>query len=178
MTTTQMSTKTGGIMAVFSYLDTFCGAIEKIRDRAEFSGHEAFSPTSYHEIEHACHFDPSPVRKFTLVGGLTGVTLGFALAIGLDYDWPMVVGGKPGGFFSIPAYVVIGFELTILLGAIATIAGMLIMGRIPNPKLRVLDPRTTDDKFAIYVPGATVDGPEAKLLRELGAEEINATQAP
>jgi hypothetical protein len=177
-TSTLMSTKSSGVMAVFSYLDKFCGALEKVRDRSDFHGFEAFSPTSYHEIEHAMHFDPSPVRKFTLIGGLTGVTTGFALALGLDYNWPIVVGGKPAGVFSIPAYVVIGFELTILLGAICTIAGMLIMGRIPNPKLRVLDPRTTDDKFAIYVPGATVDGPQAKLLRELGAEEINATQAP
>jgi hypothetical protein len=74
--------------------------------------------------------------------------------------------------------VVIGFELTILFGALATIAGILIMGRLPNPKLRILDTRTTDDKFAIYVPGATLDGPQAMLLRELGAEEINVTQAP
>lgn len=176
--TAMMSTETSGVLAVFSYLDKFCEAIEQVRDRQDFQGYEAFSPTSYHEIEHACHFPPSPVRKFTLVGGLTGVTAGFALALGMDYDWPIVVGGKPAGAFSIPAYVVIGFELTILLGAIATILGMLIMGRIPNPKLRVLDTRTTDDKFAIYVPGATVDGPQAQLLKQLGAEEINATQAP
>lgn len=173
-----MSTKSNGIMAIFSYLDKFCGAIEAVRDRSEFHGHEAFSPTSYHEIEHACQFDPSPVRKFTLIGGLTGVTAGFGLALGLDYDWPIVVGGKPAGMFSIPAYVVIGFEMTILFGALATIAGILVMGRLPNPKLRVLDPRTTNDKFGIYVPGATVEGPQAALLRELGAEEINGMQAP
>ncbi len=176
--TTPVSTKTSGILGVFSYLDKFCEAIEKIRDRSDFHGHESFSPTSYHEIEHAYQFDPSPVRKFTLVGALTGLVTGFSLALGMDSDWPIVVGGKPAGVFSIPAYVVIGFELTILFGALATIAGILIMGRLPNPKLRILDTRTTDDKFAIYVPGATLDGPQATLLRELGAEEINVTQAP
>lgn len=165
-----------GVFAVFKYLDDTCNVIEKIRDRQDFRGHEVFTPTSYHEIEHASNFGSSPVRFFTLIGGLTGVTLGFALALFMDYDWPIIVGGKQAGVLSIPAYVVIGFELTILLGAIATIAGMLIMGRIPNPKVPVVDPRTTDDRFAVFVPGATLDGPQAKLLKDHGAEEIRITR--
>ncbi len=56
------------------------------------------------------------------------------------------------GWYSIIAYVVIGFECTILLGAIATILGMLVMGRIPNPKVSVLDPRLTDNRFGVFVP--------------------------
>jgi hypothetical protein len=52
---------------------------------------------------------------------------------------------------------------------------MLVMGRLPNPKRRVLDPRTTDDRFAIFVPEVGLDSPQAQLLRELGAEEVKAT---
>jgi hypothetical protein len=167
-----MADSNKGIFAVFKYLDDTCTVIEKIRDRQDFAGHEVFTPTSYHEIEHASNFGPSPVRWFTLVGGLTGVTSGFALALFMDYDWPIIVGGKQAGVLSLPAYVVIGFELTILLGAICTIAGMLIMGRIPNPKVPVVDPRTTDDMFGVFVPGATLDSPQAKLLKDHGATEI------
>ena len=164
-----------GVIAIFKYLDVVCDAIERIRERTDFAGHEVLSPTSYHEIEHACGFGASPVRFFTLVGALTGMCCGFALCLGLDWDWPMIVGGKSPIFNSLPAYVVIGFECTILLGAIATITGMLFMGRIPNPRRRALDPRTTDDRFAIFVPGVNLTSPQAQLLRECGADEVRAT---
>ena len=170
-----MSQQDQGVIAVFKYLDTFCEAIEKVRDRNDFDNYEALSPTSYHEIEHSSGYGASPVRFFTLIGGLTGMCAGFALALFTDWDWPIVVGGKTPGIYSLPAYVVIGFECTILFGAIATIIGMLVMGRIPNPKRRILDVRTTDDMFAIFVPGANMSGPQAQLLKELGAEEIRAT---
>lgn len=164
-----------GVLGVFRYLDSLCEAIEKVRERDDFAGHEVFSPTSYHEIEHACAFGPSPVRLFTLVGALTGMTLGFCLALATDWDWPIVVGGKTPGAYSLPAYVVIGFECTILLGVIFTIAGMLIMGRIPNPKRRVLDNRLTDDRFAIFVPNVGLDSTQAQLLKQLGADEVKLT---
>jgi hypothetical protein len=164
-----------GIIAIFAYLDEVCAAIEKIKDRSDFIDHEVLSPTSYHEIEHAEGFGASPVRFFTLVGALTGMTGGFFLCLILDWDWPLVVGGKTAGIYSLPAYVVIGFECTILLGAIFTILGMLVMGRIPNPKRKVLDPRTTDDRFAIFVPDTEPSGPQAAFLKECGAEEVRAT---
>lgn len=164
-----------GVIAIFRYLDTFCHAIERVRDRSDFSGFEALSPTSYHEIEHAHGFGASPVRLFTLIGALTGTTVGFLLPLVCDWDWDIVVGGKTAGAWSLPAYVVLGFECTILFGAISTILGMLVMGRIPNPKRRVLDTRITDDRFAIYLPGARADGPQGLFLRECGAEEVRNT---
>ena len=163
------------IIGIFRHLDTVCAAIEKVRVRPDFAGHEVFSPTSYHEIEHASGFGASPVRAFTLIGALTGTCTGFGLALACDWDWPIIVGGKTPGIYSLPAYVVLGFEFTILLGAIATVAGMLVMGRIPNPKRRVLDVRTTDDKFAIFLPGAQLASPQAQFLRDCGAEEVRNT---
>lgn len=171
----QMGDADQGIIGIFRYLDTFCHAIERVRERSDFAGYEALSPTSYHEIEHSSGFGASPVRFFTLAGALTGMCAGFSLALLTDWDWPIIVGGKTPGVYSLPAYVVIGFECTILFGGIATILGMLVMGRIPNPKRRVLDVRTTDDKFAIFLPGVKADSPQAQLLRECGAEEVRNT---
>lgn len=167
-----MANKEQGIVAIFSYLDQLTDAIKDIKHKPEFSGHETFSPTSYHEIESAYDFKPSPVRFLTLAGGLTGMFTGFALALITDYDYPLVVGGKTAGIYSLPAYVIIGFELTILLGAFGTIAGMLFFGKLPNLKKSVLDTRFTDDKFGIYVPGVHPDSEQAKLLQKFGAEEI------
>ncbi len=167
-----MKKRPGGILAVYKYLDHLTDAMEKIRDRADFQGHEVFSPTSYHEIEHAGHFGASNVRWFTLIGAMTGTISGFALPLLMDYDWPLTVGGKQGGILSLPAYVIIGFELTILLGGLATIIGMLVTCKIPNPNQRVLDPRFTDDRFGIFVPGVQENSEQARLLRECGAEEL------
>jgi hypothetical protein len=166
-----------GILAIYKYLDDVTAAIKNIRTRADFAEHEIFTPTSYHEIEHACDFPSSPVKWFTLTGALTGMCAGFALTLATDYDWPLVVGGKTPGIYSLPAYVVIGFECTILFGAIATILGMLIMGRIPNPKVSVLDARLTNDRFGIFVPNVGESSEQAQVLRKFGAEEIKTVGA-
>src|SRR5688572_11001253 len=167
----------GGILAVYQYLDNLTDAMKSIRDRADFKDHEVFSPTSYHEIEEALDAGASPVRWFTLSGALTGTVTGFGLALWLDYDWPQVVGGKLAGLYSVPAYVVIGFELTILFGGLMTILGMLVMGRLPNPKQRILDPRFTDDRFGIFVPNASLESEQARLLKQCGAEEIRIIES-
>jgi len=49
---------------------------------------------------------------------------------------------------------------------------MLVMGRLPNPTQRILDPRFTDDRFGIFVPNAKLEGEQAKLLKQCGAEEL------
>ncbi len=161
-----------GILAIFKYLDDTTDAIKKIKDRKDCDGFEVFSPTAYHEIDHALDLPPSPVRWYTLVGGLTGMVTGFGICLLCDWDWPLIVGGKTAGIYSLPAYVVIGFELTILLGALATILGMLIHCKIPNPNVRVMDKRILDDRFAIFIPNASKEGEPSKLLQQCGAEEL------
>jgi hypothetical protein len=163
-----------GIVASFQYFDDFLDSIKAIKGKPEFRGHEIYSPCSYHELMEFAEeqMGPSQVRWFTLVGALTGVTAGFSMCLLLDYDWPIVVGGKTAGVYSLPAYFIFGFEVMILLGALCTIAGMLIMGRLPNPRSWVLHPRITDDRFVVFVPNALPDGDQARLLQELGAEEV------
>ena len=166
----------GGVLAIYKYLDDTCDAITKVRDRGDCQGYDVYTPTSYHEIEHACGFGSSPVKWFTLAGAMTGTVSGFALALLMDYDWSIVVGGKTAGIYSIPAYVVLGFELTILFGGIMTILGMLVMGKLPNPTQRILDTRFTDDRFGIFVPNATLDGEPAQVLKGCGAEEVRLVE--
>lgn len=169
--------KEKGLVGVFRYLDDVCQTMDKIKDRGDFKDHELISPTSYHELIHIAEekYGSSQVKWFTLAGGLTGVLTGFGMPLWMDYDWPIVVGGKTAGIYSVPAYFVFGFELMILFGALATIMGMFVMGRFPNPKATIIDERTTDDRFVIFVPGASSDGDQAKLLKEFGAEEVYST---
>jgi hypothetical protein len=167
--------KSKGIIGLYKHLDTVCAAVERVKGRHDFREHDVYSPTSYHEIEHACAYEPSPVRWFTFFGAMTGTIAGFALCLLCDWDWPVVVGGKSPGIYSLPAYVVIGFEFTILFGAIGTVLGILTMCRLPNPKTKVLDNRLTDDMFGIFVPNVGLDSPQAQFLKETGAVEVKAT---
>jgi len=145
---------TPGVLAVFGHLDATVDAIGKLRQ----GGHTDFtvySPIPRHEIEDALDQPVSPVRMFTLIGGISGCAVGAWLTLYMSYDWPIVVGGKPVG--SIPPY---GIAFTALFAARrqGTIA---------------YDARFTNDKFGVFVPcEAARAGPVETLLRGAGAEEV------
>lgn len=144
-----MKTAQQGLMASFDYLDSAVSAIKKLRQDG-FEEITAFAPYPEHHIEEALGYGNSPVRMFTLVGGLTGAATGFAFTIFTAMDWPLVTGGKP--IVSIPAYVVIAFEMTILFGVLATVIGVLWNMRVPDIKSHVVyDPQFTAGRFGVYV---------------------------
>jgi hypothetical protein len=131
-----------------------------------------FSPVPSHELEHALHAGESPVRMFTLVGGLTGAAAGFAFPTWTSMDWPLVTGGKP--IISTPAWVIIAFELTILFGALSTVAGLFINARLPQRRLlQVYDPSFSSDRFGVLVaPPAGKEATVREIMSENGAAEI------
>ena len=140
----------GGLLASFEYLDDIVDAIHELR-KAGFKGLKAFSPYPEHHIEDALGYGQSPVRVWALVGGLTGAATGFAFTIFTSMDWPLVTGGKP--ILSIPAYVVIAFELTILFGALSTVIGLFINARVPKiGRPLVYGVEFSSGHFGLYVP--------------------------
>lgn len=160
-----------GMLGVFDTLDTAVEAVEQLR-AAKAGRLTVFSPMPSHDLEHAIHPAQSPVRLFTLVGGLTGTATGFALPTWTSMDWPLVTGGKP--IISMPAWVIIAFELTILFGALSTVAGMLITARLPNRKpLVIYDPSFSADRFGVQVEPGSGDADRAReILTSAGAVEI------
>ncbi len=156
-----------GILASYEYLDSTVDAIENLR-KAGFEDVKAYAPYPDHHIEHALGYGESPVRVWTLVGALTGAATGFAFTIWTSVDWPLVVGGKP--IISIPAYIPIVFEMTVLFGALSTLIGLAVLTRLPNLKPAVVyDPEFTAGRYGVYIEaeGSRLD--EARKI--LNAEE-------
>jgi len=158
-----------GLLASYEYLDSTVDAITALR-RAGFQP-KAYMPYPDHHIEHALGYDQSPVRVWTLVGGLTGAATGLAFPVWTSVDWPLVVGGKP--IVSIPPYIIITFELMVLFGALSTIIGLFVLSRLPRVKPAIIyDPEFTAGRYGVYVEaeGARLDEARKILDAEQPAE--------
>jgi hypothetical protein len=160
-----------GVLGLYAELDTVTEAIARLR-KAGLRDLVVFSPLPRHELEHALEPPESPVRIFTLVGGLTGAATGFALPIYTSLDWPLVTGGKP--IISLPPFVIIAFELTILFGALATVLGLFVAARLPRARLRVVyDTSFSEDGFGVLVaPPAGRRDEARRIFEETGASQI------
>jgi len=160
------------VVGIFSYIDTTKQALELLKSR----GHRDYRlhmPTYIEELAETADDRVSPVRFITFAGGLTGLICGIAMTGWMSADWPIRTSMKP--VLSWPAYTIIMFELTILLGGLANLLAMFGFTRLlrlkPEPGF---DPRFTDDKFGIVVPARDDNLEELKaLLEEAEAEEIN-----
>ncbi len=173
-------TKQSGMVGVFAYVDVTAEALRRLREQGWQAVH-VYLPVPRHEIlEEVGPRAESPVRVFSLVGGVAGTVAGFALAsycgIKMHSYQGLLVGGKPP--IAIPAYVVIGFELTVLLGALATAVGFLLNARLPRwKKAPGYDARFTEDRFGIFVPCERAHrGEVKKLLVAVGAEEVRVEE--
>lgn len=171
-----MSDRGQGLLASFEYLDSTVDTIEGLK-KAGFEDLKVFAPYPEHHIEDALGYGQSPVRVWTLVGGLTGTATGFAFTTWTSMDWPLVVGGKP--IVSIPAYIVIAFEMTVLFGALATVIGLFVLSRLPNFKPAVVyDPEFTAGRYGVYVEAAGDRLEEARrIMNEQEPVELREGEA-
>jgi hypothetical protein len=164
-----MSGHPGGILAAFKHIDAAAKAIHDLKDMG-YRDFTVYSPTPLVELEEAIDDKVSPVRRWTLIGALTGVASGFAMTLWMSADWPLAVGGKPIGS-TIP-YVVFAFELMVLFGAVATLTG-LAFHSWRSAKPAAFDGRFTDDMIGIFVPCAEDRRDAVKgLMETTGAEEV------
>ena len=179
---TQDLTGTAGLLASYDYVDSAVNAIGELR-AGGLKKITAYMPYPDHHIEEALGYDQSPVRVWALAGGLCGAAGGFALTSFTSMDWPLVTGGKP--ILSIPAYVIISFEMMVLFGVLATVIGFFINSRLPFVKpMVVYDPEFSAGKFGVYVTVAADRLDQARgILKgqdpsELREDPVGVAHAP
>jgi hypothetical protein len=160
-----------GVLGAFHELDSAVHAIEELKTQ-RFGDITVYTPTPRHEFEHVMEHPPSRVRIFTLVFGLAGVTFGYWIPIWMSDYWPLVVGGKP--IASWVPFTILGFEVMVLIGGLATVFAMLGLARVPRLTTTVgYDPRFSSGDFGIWVVAAP-DRLDAamNILKKHGAAEV------
>lgn len=165
-----MSTTT--ILGVFTSGRDAARAVETIR-KADLGTVATYSPTANHALLDTQSRGPSPVRLFTLAGGLIGGAIGIAGPVYTMVAWPLIVGGKP--IISIPPLVIISFELAMLGAALGGLLGFLAMSGLPRVRATILThQRFTDDRFGVLVTCPDKHHPAVRThLERAGAEEVS-----
>ena len=170
-----------GLAAEFDSPAAILRAAEKVRD-AGYHRWDAFTPFPIHGMDKAMGLTNSLVGWFALVFG-GGAFVGCMAMIWYmnDYDYPVLVGGKP--MFSAAAAFVPSYILLVLAAAIGAFVGMIAMNELPRLHHPLLKKRrfalATRDKFFLVIgasdPKFSKTGTR-KLLEEAGGAHIELVE--
>jgi len=147
-----------------------------------FSCFESFTPYPVHGLAQAMRLPKSILSLLVLGGGVTAVIIALSMElIPTCLIYPLIVGGKPLNLFAMPQFVPITVALTLMIGAITAVAGMILLGGLPrlNNPMFVWDlfERGASRSFFLAVealdPEFTTAG-VTELLHDLGGLDITA----
>jgi hypothetical protein len=166
-----------GLMAEFETPGQLVAAARRTRE-AGFKKFDAYTPMPIHEMDAAMDLHDNRVSLCTLIGGILGGSGGFGLmtwvaAVAL----PLNIGGRP--LISVPMWIPITIECTILIGGLTAAISMIIMNGLPSPYHPVFNverfANASRSKFFLCIES---DDPKfdlaatAGFLESLGPEEI------
>jgi hypothetical protein len=93
---------------------------------------DAYSPFPIEGLTDALHLHRNKLPLIVLCGGLLGGILGYLMQYYVTvWNYPINVAGRP--LHSWPAYIVITFEVTILLASISAVLGLFALCGLPMP---------------------------------------------
>ncbi len=140
--------------------------------------HDVLTPFPIHGLDDALNARETKLHNAGFLFGATGTAFALLVMSGISVlNWPNNFGGKP--FFSMPSWIPITFELTVLFSAVGmTIVYYLRNGLSIFNDVEPLDPRTSSDKFAMVFDLGQYSGSDnmdklSGLLNEMGALEVN-----
>lgn len=142
---------------------------------------EVFTPFPVHGLDPLLGLEESRLHQAGFVYGALGTLTAFGFMTWVfTRDWPIIFGGKP--YWSVPAFIPITFELTVLFAAVGMVFTFyIISGLGPGAEPLRLHDRITDDKFCIAFNTTGGDAAAIDGLRDFfqatGAESVHTKEA-
>lgn len=135
---------------------------------------DVYTPYAVHEMDAAMGLPRSRLNWVCFFAGLTGLLLAVSFQVWTSaVNWPINVGGKP--FNSLPAFIPVSFEFTVLCASLITVGALLFVARLyPGKSCEVLA-GVTNDKFALALRADVAGFDEQKaraLCTQHGAVEL------
>ncbi|MEX2371701.1 MAG: DUF3341 domain-containing protein [Bacteroidales bacterium] len=135
---------------------------------------DVFTPFPVHGLDGLLGLKKSNIPLVGFIFGMIGAVGAFAFQTWVfTKSYPLNIGGKP--FFSVPTFIPVIFETTILFAAMGMVFAFLIRSKLgPGAENRIYDKRITDDHFVILLEaeGSTKTEQLEVLLKEVGARGI------
>lgn len=168
-----------GVIAEFPSATTLYEAAEKVRD-AGFKFWDVHSPFPIHGMNKAMGLKKSALGYIIFCGGSLGfLTAALLEFIPSSYLFPLIVHGKPVDFFTVPAFFVMMFELTVLFSAFTAFFGVFILNRLPRMHHPLFDhepfSRVTNDAFFLVIESVDPKFSETEtrgFLEGIGGREV------
>lgn len=140
---------------------------------------DVLCPFPVHGLDKLLGYRRSFIARVGFIGGAIGALSGFAFQTWVfTKDYPLNIGGKP--FLSVPSFIPITFEMTVLFAAFAMVFAFLFRSKLgPGATPIIHDEKITDDRFVVLI-GCNGDCSEANIskisakLSKAGAEGIIA----
>lgn len=172
-----------GLLAQYEDPHAVFQACEKVRD-AGYTQWDSHTPFPVHGLDKAMGVKPSFLPWVVLIVGVSGSTFMLLFEMWSSaLAYPFIVGGKP--LFSIPAFVPVWYEVTVLSSCLAAFFGNWVLNGLPrlhHPlfQSKAFD-RATDDKFFIVVEASDpkFDASATRaLLESSGASAVEEVENP
>lgn len=168
-----MSREDRRLLGVFATPHEAAEAVTALRADERCLDVEVYTSVPDHHLLDAAPPRPKPVRYFSLTGGVLGLFGGFGLALYSAWLHQLFLSGME--WDAMIPFVIVGFEVTVLLGGLMTLLGLLVGSRLPKlraPKL--WDDRLSEDRFGIGVDCDEEHVEDlAEILTQHGAEDVH-----
>lgn len=166
------------VVGVFDDEEVLFPAVKKVR-KSGYRIHDVYTPFPVHGLDKALGLRETRLHTAGFIYGMTGLitALSFITWV-LTSDWPINYGGKPP--FSLPAWIPIIFELTVLFAAVGMVLTFCYLCQLaPFVRKHHFHPRATDDLFVMVIEATPKTNVEdlKRFLENVGAKEINEQKA-
>lgn len=160
-------------MGYFDELKDLKEAIKSLR-KDDIKINDVFTPFPVHGLDDMIGLKKSRIPTVGFIFGAIGAIGAFIFQAWIfTIDYPVNIGGKPQ--LSVPSFIPVIFEITVLFAAIAMVAAFLIKSRLGIGAVnKIYDKRITDDHFVVLLEVGGEQGADKlkEQLDKLGAKGI------